>query len=308
MNATLSLRKLNYVVVVGHEMHFRRAADRLHITQPSLSRQIREFEQELGFEIFRRDRHLVALTDAGRAFVLAAEEIMTRLDADFKRARDISRLISRRNAASFLIGYSAFVPSTIRHEIRSIQRLRFPSIHLQFRMAITSEMLDSVSSGVFQAAVTFAPLERNDLQQIPLRSAPLHAISVSGHSSNPNHAIRLTDLRSRPLIVTSSDRTHPALYQPLLEQCATAGFKPNIVEEATSAQEAFDLVQDGVGIAIMPGGICDGMHSALQCSPIIGIEPLQLVFLYRRGGSQRVQRIAREIADSLRRASLEKVS
>jgi DNA-binding transcriptional LysR family regulator len=198
MIATLSLRKLTYAVTVAHERHFRKAADRLHVTQPSMSRQIREFEQELGFEIFRRDRHFVALTDAGRAFIGAAEEIMTRLKAEFKRARDVGRLISRRNAASFLIGYSAFVSPAFRHEIRSIQRQRFPSIHLQFRMAIMSEMLDSVSSGLFQPAVTFAPLERNDLQQIPFRSETLDALSVGGHSSNPNHAIRLTDLKSRP--------------------------------------------------------------------------------------------------------------
>ena len=238
----------------------------------------------------------------------AADDIMTRLEADFKRARDVSRIISRRNAASFLVGYSAFVPTAVRHEIRSIQRLRFPSIHLQFRMVTPSELVDSVSSGVFQAGVTFAPVERNDLQPISLRSVPLHAVLLGGPSMNESHVIRLTDLRSRPLIVTSSDRTHPALYQWLLEHCATAGFKPNIVEEATSLQEAFDLVQDGVGIAIVPGGICDGTPPALRCSPILGIEPLQLVFIHRCAGSQTAHRIVGEIADSLRRASLEQAS
>ena len=308
MSAIPSLRKVRYVLAVGDELHFRKAADRLHVSQPSMSRQIREFEQELGFEIFRRDHHLVALTDAGRAFMQAADDIMTRLEADFKRARDVSRIISRRNAASFLVGYSAFVPTAVRHEIRSIQRLRFPSIHLQFRMVTPSELVDSVSSGVFQAGVTFAPVERNDLQPISLRSVPLHAVLLGGPSMNESHVIRLTDLRSRPLIVTSSDRTHPALYQWLLEHCATAGFKPNIVEEATSLQEAFDLVQDGVGIAIVPGGICDGTPPALRCSPILGIEPLQLVFIHRCAGSQTAHRIVGEIADSLRRASLEQAS
>lgn len=307
MSATPPLRKLQYVLAVARELHFRKAADRLHVTQPSMSRQIRVFEQEMGFEIFRRDHHLVALTDAGRAFILAADDIMRRLEADFKRARDVGRLISRRNATSFLVGYSAFVPTALRHDIRSVQRLGFPSIHLQFRMAAPSDLVDSISSGLFQAGVTFAPLEQNDLQQIPLRSEPLYAVSP-GHSVINNHPIRLTDLRSRPLIVTISDRTHPALYQWLFEQCAIAGFRPNIVEEATSAQEAFDLVQDGVGIAIMPGGICDGTPPTVQCSPILGIEALELVFLHRRGGSQTAQRIVGEIADCLRRAYLEKAS
>jgi DNA-binding transcriptional LysR family regulator len=306
MSATPPLRKLQYVLAVARELHFRKAAERLHVEQSSISRQIREVEEELGFEIFRRDNHFVALTDAGRAFILAVDDIMTRLDADFKSARDVSRLIARRNAASFLIGYSAFVPATLRHEIRLIQKQRFPSVHLQFRLTTASEVTDSISSGVFQAAVTFAPLERNHLQEIPLRSEPLHAVTIRGQSVSGSGAINFADLRTRPLIVTCSDRTHSALYQWLLEQCANAGFRPNIVEEAASTQEVFDLVQDGVGTAILPRGICDGMPPALQCLPITGIDALRLVFIYRRGGSQTAQRIVSEIANSLRHAYLEK--
>ena len=180
MSATPPLRKLEYVLAVARELHFRRAAERVHVVQSSLSRQVREFEAELGFEIFRRDNHLVDLTDAGRAFTLALEDSLARFLAEFTRARDLSRLISRRNATSCLIGYSPFVPATLRHEIRSIRKLRFPSVRLQFRLATESEMADSLGSGVFQAGVTFAPLERNHLQQIPLRTEPLYAVSVRG--------------------------------------------------------------------------------------------------------------------------------
>jgi DNA-binding transcriptional LysR family regulator len=308
MSATPPLRKLQYVLAVARELHFRKAAERLHVEQSSISRQIREVEEELGFEIFRRDNHLVALTDAGRAFILAVDDIMSRLDADFTRARDVSRLIARRNAASCLIGYSPFVPVTLRHEIRSIRKLRFPSIRLEFRLATESEMADSLGAGVFQAGVTFAPLERNHLQQIPLRSEPLHVVSIRGQSSNGNgsRAIRLAELRTRPLILPCSERTHPALHQWLHGQFASVGFRPNVAEEATSTQEVFDLVQDGVGIAIVPGGICEGMPPTLQCSPILGIEALRLVFLYRRRGSQTAQGIVSEIANSLRHAYLEK--
>jgi DNA-binding transcriptional LysR family regulator len=125
-------------------------------------------------------------------------------------------------------------------------------------------MADSLGSGVFQAGVTLAPLEQNHLQQIPLRTEPLYAVSVRGHSSNGGGAIRLADLRTHPLIVPYSQCTHPALYQWLHGQCASAGFKPNVVEEAASTQEVFDLVQDGVGTAIVPRGLCDEMPRALH--------------------------------------------
>ncbi len=308
MSATPPLRKLEYVLAVARELHFRKAAERVHVVQSSLSRQVRELEAELDFEIFYRNNHLVDLTDAGRAFILALEDSLTRFLAEYTRARDLSRLISRRNATSCLIGYSPFVPATLRHEIRSIRKLRFPAIRLEFREATESEMADSVASGAFQAGITLAPLERNHLEQIPLRSEPLHAVSISGQSSSGNrsNAIRFAELKTRSLIVPFSERTHPALYQWLHGQCAIAGFRPKIAAEATSMQELFDLVQDGVGIAIVPDGICEGMPPALQYSPIHGIEALRLVFLYRRGGSPATQRIVSEIANSLRRAFLEK--
>jgi hypothetical protein len=91
----------------------------------------------------------------------------------------------------------------------------------------------------------------------------LYAISVRGHSSNGNGAVRLADRRTHPLIVPCSERTHPALYQWLHGQCVIASFKPNILEEATSTQEVFDLVQDGVGTAIVPAGIYDEVPPAL---------------------------------------------
>jgi len=95
MSATPPLRKLQYVLTVARELHFRKAAERLHVEQSSISQQIREVEEELGFEIFRRDNHLVALTDAGRAFILAVDDIMTRLDADFKRETRRDSIMNR---------------------------------------------------------------------------------------------------------------------------------------------------------------------------------------------------------------------
>jgi DNA-binding transcriptional LysR family regulator len=306
MSATPPLRKLEYVLAVARELHFGRAAERVHVVQSSISRQVREVEAEVGFEIFRRNNHLVDLTDAGREFILAVGDMMARFDAEFKRARDLSRLIARHHAALCLIGYSPFVSATLRHEIRSIRDLRFPSIRLQFRLATESEMADSLGSGAFQAGVTFAALERNHLQQVPLCTEPLYAVSVRGHSSNGNGVVRLADLRTHPLIVPCSERTHPALYQWLHGQFTIAGFRPNIVEEATSTQEAFDLVQDGVGTAIVPRGICDEMPPALQCSPIHGMEALRLVFIYRYGSSQTTQKIVSDLANSLRSTHLAK--
>ena len=87
MSSFPPLRKLHYVLAVARELHFRKAAERLHTSQPSLSRQIRELEEEIGFEIFYRNRHVVALTEAGKSFIVVVNDMLSRIDVDFRRAR-----------------------------------------------------------------------------------------------------------------------------------------------------------------------------------------------------------------------------
>jgi len=254
MSVSPSLRKLQFVLAVARELHFRKAAERLHISQPSMSRQIREFEEEIGFEIFHRDHHFVEPTEAGQSFIAGIDEMITRLNADFQLARDTARNIARRSSASFIIGYSPFVPAAFRREIRSVQRRKFAYLNLQFRTVFASELVDSISSGTFQAGITFAPFESSSLEQISIGSDRLCAVTPQNSLLTGSPAGVLTDLRLQPLIVACSERRYPILYQQLIEECATAGFKPIIAEEVTSPQEAFDLVLDGVGVAILPFG------------------------------------------------------
>jgi len=111
-------------------------------------------------------------------------------------------------------------------------------------------------------------------------------------------------IESAPADPASSDRTDPVLEEWFFSQCAAAGFKPKVAAEATSPSEAFNLVQDGVGIAIVPGGVCGDVPGDLQCSPISGLETLLLVITYRRGVSYRVQKMIADIARGLGGANL----
>jgi DNA-binding transcriptional LysR family regulator len=101
-----------------------------------------------------------------------------------------------------------------------------------------------------------------------------------------------------------SDRTDPVLEEWFFAQCAAVGLKPKIAAEASSPSEAFSLVQDGVGIAIVPGGVCGDAPRNLQCSPISGLEPLLLVITYHRGVSYRVQKMIVDLARELGAADL----
>ena len=307
MNSFPPLRKLHYVLAVARELHFRKAAERLNLSQPSLSRRVRELESELGFEIFRRDHHFVETTEAGEAFLADVEQILPRLQADFQRARDHARNISRRNSALFIIGHSPFVPTGLRRQIRSIQRRQFAYLNLQFRTVFAPELAESIASGTYHAGVTFAPLEGYGIQQIPIGSDRLCVVANQNSSLTGSPAVALPGLRLHPLIVACSDRIHPALYQQLVAACASAGFKPTIAEEVTSPQQAFELVQDGVGLAILPFGVCAELPPEVKYFPISGLDPLPLIFMYRREDSHHAE-ILGDLAKRLQKKCLEYAS
>ena len=300
MSSTPPLQKLLFASAVARDLHFTKAAARLNVSQPYLSRVIREFERELGFLLFRRNRRVVEITPTGRNFLEYARNILADLNSSYGRAVDSGRIMARQDASSFVIGYSAFVASRLRCQIRAIQRLRFPALHLEMRETSPAEAFDSIAGSVYQAGLTYAPLDRSDLAQIPVCREQLHVVFRRAQFSNDPREIALADLRSQALIVPCSARTHPALRRWLVEQCAKAGFTPNIVEEVSSASGVFDLVEDGVGLALLPSSACEGLPPELESAPVANLERVALVIAFQRNASAAVQRIVSEIAKSLR--------
>ena len=299
MSSFPPLRKLHYVLAVARELHFRKAAERLHTSQPSLSRQIRELEEEIGFEIFYRNRQVVALTEAGKSFIVVVNDMLSRIDADFRRAKDTARQASRQSSACFVIGHSPLVPADLRPQFRSVQRRKFVYLSLQFRNYFAPELIDAISSGAIQAGVTFAPVGRCDLEQMQFGTDRLCAVTAKNSSLVGDPAIELERLKLQPLILAGSERAHPFFYQSLLQQCTAKGFRPTIAEEVTHPMEAFDLVRNSVGVAILPFGACAEAPDDMQYFPICGVDFLSLVFLYRHKDTM-AREILEELADRLR--------
>src|SRR5260370_18298263 len=227
------IRKLQYVLAVAQELHFRRAAERLNISQPYVSRQIKEFEADVGFDIFRRDP--VALTASGKERVVRISDMLSRLDADFRMAVDAAGAVNQRQAREFTIGHCACTSPQLRRQIRIVQKVRFPKLRLRFRILSVLDMFDALGSGQIQVGITFAPLGRDDLRQILLRSERLCAIVPRANPLSVQTHLSLADLNRRSLVTADFRRTHPALHHWLTEQSMAAGFRPAFVEEVTSA-------------------------------------------------------------------------
>lgn len=303
MIPTPPLQKLIFALAVARELHYGKAASRLNISQPYLSRAIREYESDLRFALFRRTRRIVELTPAGRELLQRSPQMLADLNKAYDRAVESARILARRNASTLVIGFSPLIPSTVRCDIRSIQRRRLPSLHVEFKAASPSEVLEFIGSGVFHAGLTLSPVHRDDLVQVPLRPERLYAVFPRPESPNGIRELALDGLMSHPLILPWSERTEPTLRRWFTQECANVGFAPQIVDDAASLDNAFDLVQDGVGVAVLPAHVCEAAPHEVQCVPISNLQPLTLTLAHRRESPAQIHKIVAEMASSLRQSA-----
>lgn len=293
-------QKLKYLLAVAHELHITKAAERLHVDESTVSRAVRALEEEFALTVFNRGQgRLIGVKEEAVPLLVDIEEAVARFSEELERAIKLARLRARRKASSFAVGYTPFVVPTIPIGIRSVHTRRFPSIHLDMRRAPAQELMDSLIADACQVCAVLRPTGARYFEEIRLHSEPLFAVWPREYQANLSGNIALVDLRARPLILPCSHRTDPILEQWFFDRCAAAGFKPKVAAEASTPAEAFNLVQDGVGIAVVPGGFCGDVDGAVRCAPIGALEPLQLVITYRREASLRTQKMIVEIAREL---------
>jgi DNA-binding transcriptional LysR family regulator len=218
MSVSPPLRKLQYALAVAREAHFRKAAESVNVSQPTLSRQIRDLEDEMGLELFQRDCHPVALTTAGQAFIAVVEEMMLKIEAD-PRAKDAARHALRRNSTLITIGHSAFVSPSFRREIRSALNGKVAYVQVQFRTVFALELVSSVTCRMIEFGLTSTPVENRGLEQIPVRIERLCVVISQDRALIGSPAVTLVDLKSYPLMVACSERAHPILYERFIEEC-----------------------------------------------------------------------------------------
>lgn len=281
MSAIPSTRKLQYVLAVARELHFRKAAEMLRVAQPSLSRQVRECEEDVGFEIFRRDNHFVSLTKAGRAFVKDIERILQQSDTDLKRAIERGRAISSQVASECTIAHSPFASMRMRHIALKLQETTFPHLDLRLRIFPTNELLKAIDCELVHAGITFAPIERSGLATISVGSERWFAVVPAKGRFRNLQTMDIGQLKGEPIISNGADRTHPTLFQQLAAECTSHGFHFKFVAEVTSPGEAFDLVRNHVGLVLLPEGACEDLPKDVRAVQIRDIAPLEVIFVHR---------------------------
>ncbi|SIO37924.1 LysR substrate-binding domain-containing protein [Paraburkholderia phenazinium] len=243
----MELRHLRYFVVVGEEQHFGRAAERLRVAQPSLSRQVRDLESELGFPLFDRLPRGVRLSAAGKLFLDDSRRILQDVDEARRRAERIAlgRAGTLRIGIATALSWHAMVVDSIRE-----LRRRQPDAELMLHHMLSIHQIEAVLSGRldagFSAAIT--PWHK-DLAHWEFAQDRILLAVPKGHPLTKRQGIRLRDLQDMPFIWFQR-WANPGFDDQLMRACARGGLRaPHIVQEAMDRDTLLGLVQCQIGIA-----------------------------------------------------------
>jgi DNA-binding transcriptional LysR family regulator len=245
----MELRHLRYFVGVGEEQHFGRAAARLHVAQPALSRQIQDLESEMGFLLFDRLPRGVRLSAAGKLFLSDARRILQDVDEAKRRAERIAL----GKAGTLRIGIATAVSwhGLVVDSFREFRR-RQPDAELELHHLLSVHQVEGILSGRLDAGfvANLTPWHKDLAHWEFVQDRMLLAVP-KGHHLTKREGIRLRDLRDMPF-VWFPRWVNPVIYDRMMRACARGGLSaPRIVQEATDRDTNLGLVQCRIGIAWM---------------------------------------------------------
>lgn len=246
----MELRHLRYFMAVAEELHFGKAATKLHIAQPPLSQQIQQLETELGFKLFYRTKRQVSLTEAGEVFLRETQQIFQQLE----RAISTGKKISRGEQGELSI---AFVSSAAYNVIPSILRnfrTLVPEVKLQLKELTTKEQLQWLTEERLDIGFVRPPVDKPEFNsQIILWETLIVALPENHYLAHRDN-ISCQSLAEESFIFFPRNLA-PELYDRVISLCQQANFCPQIVQEATQMQTIVSLVSAEIGIAIVPESI-----------------------------------------------------
>lgn len=243
----MELRQLRYFIAVAEELHFTRAAARLHIAQPPLSQQIRALELELHTQLLRRTSRNVELTAAGQAFLEEARRTV----AQAERAAQVARQAAKGPTALLRLGFvdsslHGYVPVLLRR-----YRREHPEVHVMLSERSSGQQVEAIQRGELQVGLLRPPRGGPQLALEEIGRERLVAALPSDHPLRSRREIGVDDLSGQPLVFFQRSIA-PGLHDQLMGLFRAAGLFPMIVEEASEGHTIVGLVAAGLGVSLVP--------------------------------------------------------
>lgn len=258
--ADIELRHLRYFVAVAEELHFGRAAQRLHMAQPPLSQQIRKLEDAVGHPLLLRTSRQVRLTAAGEELLKRAQQTLRKVSEDVHS----TRRIGRGEVGTLTVGFIASAMLTVLPRMLSEYRTRFPEVELRLREFYTASLLSALHNGTVDIGFTRDAGDEESLHTEILLPEPYIAVVSAQHPLALKTSIRIDDLRAESFVLFSPDVGDLA-WEKTQRLCQQGGFRPRIVQEAPHWLTILRLVGAGLGVTIAPACVANLADEEVRC-------------------------------------------
>jgi DNA-binding transcriptional LysR family regulator len=273
----MELRHLKYVVTLADTLHFGHAAERLHLSQPPLSQQIRQLETELGVQLFYRTKRHVELTEAGRMFVEEARVIL----AHAAHASNLALRVNQGEAGQLTIGAAGPADTPVFVEILRAFASRHPQIRIVLRNMGSAEQARAISEGRLHVGFVALPIDEPDLATETVLRRPIVIALPANHPLASHARVPLDALAKEPHIMFAR-RMGPRLFDAVLGACREAGFNMHIAHEVDNLSTACALVAAGLGVCFVPAGIPERDEIVLRpVQPALPHVDSQLAIAYK---------------------------
>ena len=250
MNESIDLRQLRYFLAVSEELNFGRAALRLHISQPPLSRQIRQLEDQLGVELFLRGKSGVALTEAGAAFLPEVRRILVQAE----KAVAVARAARGAEGGKFVVGYTTVFDRSAIPDVADRLRQRFPNWRIVTRGKHSISLVRDVKNGTMDAAFIGLHTETQGLTVETILEEPLVLALPAKHQLAQKRRLGFDDLREEPMFWFER-RLNPGFYDHCQAFFEQIGFKPNVIPEPPDHHIMLGLIAEGQGVALISASL-----------------------------------------------------
>ncbi|XAS74471.1 LysR substrate-binding domain-containing protein [Micrococcaceae bacterium Sec5.1] len=291
----MELRQLRYFLVVAEELHFGRAAERLHLTQPPLTVAIRRLERELGVQLFDRTTRRVALTHAGEAFKRRVQDAVTELDEAAGDLASVAAGLSGRIRVGFVSSASY---TTIPEAIRAFRQQR-PRVELILSPLTSGEQIEQLLDGDLDIGLIRDPGEVPGLTMELVGTEDLVAVLPEAHPLALQEEIRPADLEGEPMILFPY-RLMPGFVTRVHRLFDGLETSPQVVQQTIHQETVLGLVAAGLGISILPASVRRFQMPGVLTRPIAGRPQTALYAARGRGHSPAVDHFMSGLLSSTR--------
>jgi DNA-binding transcriptional LysR family regulator len=276
----MELRHLRYVVTLAETLHFGRAAERLHLSQPPLSHQIRQLEEELRITLFHRTKRQVQLTEAGRMFVQEARVIL----AQAAHAANLASRVDQGEVGQLTIGVAGPADAPIFVQILRTFAQKHPKVRIVLRNMSSLDQTHAISEERLHVGFVALPIDDAGLATETVMRQPIMIALPPDHPLAKRQRVPLKELSGEPQIMFARSNG-PRFFDAVLAACREAGFSMNIAHEVDNLYTACALVAAGLGVCLVPAGVQDSHRtSSMVLRPVTPALPhidMHIALAYR---------------------------